>query len=93
MTIHVGSKHQFTLPKEILKAARLSPGDPLEITYEDDTIILRPQIHIPRDQAWFWTKEWQKGELEAEADIRAGRVTKAQSLKGLFRRLDSGKSK
>ena len=93
MTIHVGSKHQLTLPKEILKAARLSPGDPLEITYEDDTIILRPQIHIPRDQAWFWTKEWQKGELEAEGDIRAGRVTKTRSLKGLFRRLDSGKSK
>ncbi len=93
MTIHIGSKHQLTLPKEILKAARLSPGDPLEITYEDDTIILRPQIHIPRDQAWFWTKEWQKGELEAEADIRVGRLTNTRSLKELFRRLDSGKSK
>lgn len=93
MTIHVGSKHQLTLPKEILKAARLSPGDPLEITYEDDTIILRPQVHIPRDQAWFWTKEWQKGELEAEADIQAGRVTKTRSLKELFRRLHSDKSK
>ncbi len=93
MTIHVGSKHQLTLPKEIIKVARLSPGDPLEITYEDDAIILRPQIHIPRDQAWFWTKEWQKGELEAEADIRSGRVTRTRSLKELFRRLDSGKLK
>lgn len=93
MTIHVGSKHQLTLPKEILKAARLSPGDPLEVIYQDDTIILRPQIHIPRDQAWFWTKEWQKGELEAEADIQAGRVTKTRSLKELLRRLHSRKAK
>lgn len=93
MTIHVGSKHQLTLPKEILKAARLSPGDPLEVIYQDDTIILRPQIHIPRDQAWFWTKEWQKGELEAEADIQAGRVTKTRSLKELLRRLHSSKAK
>jgi AbrB family looped-hinge helix DNA binding protein len=93
MTIHVGAKHQLTIPKEILKAARLSPGDPLEIIYEDDTIILRPQIHIPRDQAWFWTKEWQKGELEAEADIQAGRVTKTRSLDQLFRKLHRGRSK
>lgn len=25
-------------------------------------------------QAWFWTRRWQDGEKEAEADIRAGRV-------------------
>jgi len=93
MTVHVGSKHQLTLPKEIMKAARLSPGDPLEVIYQDDTIILRPQVHIPRDQAWFWTKEWQKGELEAEADIQAGRVSKTRSLKELLRRLDRLKSK
>ena len=93
MTVHVGAKHQLTLPKEIMKAARLSAGDPLEVIYKDDTIILRPQVHIPRDQAWFWTKEWQKGELEAEADIRAGRVSKTRSLKELLRRLDRLKSK
>ena len=93
MTVHVGAKHQVTLPKEIMKAARLSTGDPLEVVYEDDTIVLRPQIHIPRDQAWFWSKEWQRGELEAEADIQAGRVTKTRSLKGLFRKLDRLKSK
>lgn len=93
MTVHIGAKHQLTLPRQIMKAARLSPGDPLEVIYEDDTILLRPQIHIPRDQAWFWTKEWQKGELEAEADIQAGRVTKTRSLKELFRKLDRGRSK
>ena len=27
-----------------------------------------------QEQAWFWTKRWQQGEKEAEADIRAGRV-------------------
>ena len=74
MTIHVGAKHQVTLPKAICRQAHLSPGDPLEVVYEDDTIILRPQIHIPRSQAYFWTKEWQAGEREAEEDLKAGRV-------------------
>ena len=26
------------------------------------------------DQAWFWTKRWQEGELQADEDIKAGRV-------------------
>ena len=93
MTIHVGAKHQVTLPKEIIKQARLSPGDPLEVIYEGDTILLRPQIHVPRDQAYFWTKEWQVGEREADEDIRAGRVTKTKNLKELFRKLDRGRSR
>ncbi len=30
---------------------------------------------IDPDQAWFWTREWQTMEREAEADRLAGRVT------------------
>ena len=74
MTVHIGTKHQVTLPKEIVRKAHLSPGDPLEVVYEGDRIILRPQVHVPRDQAYFWTKEWQAGEREVEEDIQAGRV-------------------
>jgi len=25
-------------------------------------------------QAWFWTKEWQAGEMASQADIDAGRI-------------------
>ena len=74
MTIHVGSKHQVTLPKEIVRKMRLSSGDPLEVACEGDAIVLRPQVHVPRDQAYFWSRDWQAGEREAEEDIRAGRV-------------------
>ena len=27
------------------------------------------------EEAWFWTPEWQKMEAEADADIRAGKVS------------------
>jgi hypothetical protein len=43
------------------------PEDRPAIRYED------PGIH-PDDQAYYWTEEWQAGEREAEADIKAGRV-------------------
>ena len=29
---------------------------------------------IDKDQAYFWTKKWQKGERESERDIREGRT-------------------
>jgi predicted transcriptional regulator len=29
---------------------------------------------IPKDQAWFWSKEWQKGEQEANEAILKGRL-------------------
>ena len=29
---------------------------------------------MPKNQQWFWTKEWQEKEREAEKDIGAGRV-------------------
>ncbi|MBI3333846.1 MAG: AbrB/MazE/SpoVT family DNA-binding domain-containing protein [Candidatus Omnitrophica bacterium] len=91
MTIHVGTKHQVTLPKEVVRQARLSPGDPLEVIYEDDAIILRPQVHVPRSQAYFWTKEWQAGEREADEAIRTDRVhgpfRTVQEMKRHFKKL------
>ncbi len=93
MTIHVGTKHQVTLPKAIVRQARLSAGDPLEVIYEDDQIILRPMVHIPRDQAYFWTKEWQAGEREADEDIKAGRVTHTKNVKELLKLLKGGRLK
>jgi hypothetical protein len=31
------------------------------------------------EQAWFWTPEWQAGELAADADMAAGRGTRYES--------------
>ena len=34
----------------------------------------RPK-NVPKDQEWFWSEEWQKGEREANEDMEAGRIT------------------
>ncbi len=53
-------------------------------------MILTPVAVIPRDQVWFYAKEWQADEQKVEQQIREGRVKTARSkdelLKGL--RLD-----
>ena len=48
----------------------------------------RPR-HIPADQAWFWTPEWQAGEREVDADLAGGRVKTFKSAKELIRALKS----
>lgn len=73
-------KGQITLPREVREAAHLEVGDPVEIEVNDEGIIvIRPKKLIDASQAWFWTREWQAGEMEADADIRAGRVTRHTS--------------
>lgn len=67
------AKGQLTLPEEIRAGARLEEGDLLEAEITEEGILLRPQKVIDATQAWFWTREWQQGEREADADLVAGR--------------------
>jgi len=44
---------------------------------------------IDPEQLYWWTEEWQKGEREAEADIRAGRVKTFERVEDLIQDLRS----
>ena len=79
----VTKKSQITIPKEIREKVHLNTGDPVEFFVEDERIIIVPKKLIDASQAWFWTKEWQEKEREADEDIREGR------LKGPFKDIDS----
>jgi hypothetical protein len=48
----------------------------------DGAAILLGEItdgRIDSEQAWFWTREWQAKEREADEDLAAGRVTTFES--------------
>lgn len=84
----LGQNYQIALPKVIIKALRLHVNDYLDISIKENKVIIEPQVIIPKDQAYFYTPEWQKGEIEAQEDIKKGRVTKTKNLKELFKELD-----
>lgn len=84
----LGQNYQIALPREVVKSLRLHLNDYVDITIKGDKIILEPQVVIPKDQAYFYSREWQKEEAEAHEDIKKGRVTKTKNLKQLFRELD-----
>ncbi len=50
--------------------------------------MLVPMKLIPADQAWFWDKNWQEAEQQAEEDIAAGRVKTYASTEDLLEDLD-----
>lgn len=84
----LGQNYQIALPVQIVKLLHLMANDYLDITVKDKKIILEPQAVIPKDQAYFYTPQWQKDEIKAEQDIKKGRVTKTKNLQELFKKLD-----
>ena len=45
---------------------------------------LQETLATVEDQAWFWTREWQAGEREAEADLAAGRYQAFDTMEDLI---------
>ncbi|SDL31561.1 AbrB/MazE/SpoVT family DNA-binding domain-containing protein [Lacicoccus qingdaonensis] len=81
-------KSQVTVPSKIVEALDLQEGDDLQCRLEDGKIVLVPTISIPKDQAWFWSEQWQKEEREVEQQIKDGDISDAKSLEDTLRDLD-----
>ena len=87
MITKLRERSQVTLPAEIVKKLDLKAGDNLEITLEDDRIVIKPVLIIDRSQSWFWSREWQAKEQDVEEDLKAGRIQKADGFKDLIVKL------
>ncbi|MBF7084423.1 AbrB/MazE/SpoVT family DNA-binding domain-containing protein [Desulfallas sp. Bu1-1] len=84
MLVELKQKSQVTIPSELVKKMNLRPGDKLEIEEKDGRIIITPVVVIPRDQMWFYSKEWQQGEARVDKDIKEGKIKTASSKEELF---------
>lgn len=89
--MRISSKRQIAIPMHVMTAPNLKPGDEIDIRIEDGTARLLPitTIKVPRDQAWFWTKEWQEKERQADEDIAAGNFRDFENLDALMKELHS----
>ena len=74
-TTKITRNFQVSIPKAVRDRLRLEEGDLLEVEERDGEIVMIPKRLIDADQAWFWSREWQEGEREADEDIKAGRVS------------------
>jgi len=88
MITKLRERSQITLPTEVVKKLKLNAGDNLEVTIEEDKIVIKPVIIIDRSQAWFWSKEWQEKENEVDKDIKEKRINHAKDVEDLLRELE-----
>ena len=88
--VGVQSRGVFALPADLRKRHGLDqPGAQVRIVERDDGVIeLHPQLAIPADQAWFWTERWRAMEVDADADVATGRVTRHASGDAFLEHLD-----
>lgn len=78
-SVKVSPGGQVRIPKEVMERLRISTGDYLDFEFVDNKLVVKAKKLIDADQAWFWTKEWQEAEKQAEEDIKKGRVSKVFS--------------
>ena len=74
--IQLRHKAQLTLPLSVRKQLHIAEGDYFEVQVQDGAIVLKVKKLIDKEQEWFWTRRWQDGEIEAEADMQKGRTAK-----------------
>ncbi|SDI42407.1 AbrB/MazE/SpoVT family DNA-binding domain-containing protein [Natribacillus halophilus] len=64
-SVRLRGKNQVTIPSDLVEQLDLSEGEQLEVAVENGRIILIPVMTIEKDQAWFWSDEWQEEEKMA----------------------------
>jgi AbrB family looped-hinge helix DNA binding protein len=75
--VKVTRNGSVTLPVKFRRALGLREGDLVTAELSGGAIVVRPARVIDAEDAWFYSKEWQAKEAEADADIEAGRVSRA----------------
>ena len=85
MLIKLRDRSQITIPKSIIEILGIKGNDDLNIGIENDEIVISPVVAIPKDQAWFWTDEWQQREKEVDEDIKFGKIKTANNIDQLMK--------
>lgn len=85
MLIKLRDRSQITIPKSIIEILGIKGNDDLNIGIENDEIVISPVVAIPKDQAWFWTAEWQQREKEVDEDIKFGKIKTANNIDQLMK--------
>lgn len=85
--VKVQKNKNITLPMWVIRRFHLGAGDFVRVEEMVGGVVLKPAKLVDPAQAYFWTKEWQAGEREAEEDIRKGRVKAFKNIKELIKDL------
>ena len=86
MIVTLSSRSTLTLPADVRKGLRLEPGDALDVTVQDGSIMVTPVAVVPRTLAL--SKTGERKEAEASAQIRAGKTEVFETAEALLEDLN-----
>ena len=72
--VRVKRNYQITIPNILRKKLNIAEGDYVEMENQNGEIVIKPVKMVHPDQEYFYTKEWQKDEAQADKDIEKGDV-------------------
>ena len=75
--------YQIVIPREVREKTGLKKGDLVSFKERDGEIIMDPVCIVRKDQAYFWSKEWQESIKRSEGEIKKGEYKTYQSGKQL----------
>ena len=75
----LSKRRQVTIPREMIAAAGLQSGTPIQVRLTNDGILIERASERDPDQWWFWTTEWQAKEREVDEDLATGPFTRHMS--------------
>lgn len=78
---------QITVPKKLREKFRLKEGEMVRMEERPEGILVCPLEMVDRSQTWFWSKEWQKGEKEVDAEIRRGKLKRFATVDSFLKDL------
>jgi len=85
--IKITTNGQITIPVEFRKHCHCKTGDYLQVEISDNSLTLKPAKVIDPSQSWFWTKEWQEKEKEADKDISEGNYKEYKNMNSAVKAL------
>ena len=71
----ISSQGQIRIPKKMMESLGIEQGDYVEVDIEENHIVLKPRKLIDPTQGWYWSKEWQEMEREADEEIEKDRLS------------------
>jgi antitoxin MazE len=87
--IQLSRDGQLKLSPRLRRTLGLRSGEYLHVQVVGRSLILTPQKVIDKDQAYFWSAEWQAAERAAQADIETGRTKTFDNVEALIQDLNS----
>jgi AbrB family looped-hinge helix DNA binding protein len=84
----INHRGQITIPKRFREILHCDEGDYVEVIMDENTLRIVPKELIDKSQTWFWTKEHQEEEAEAEMELLQGMGKQAENAGDLINELN-----